>query len=52
MAAAYLGIPLEAVTVETSSSPPELIAANPLGKIPVLIADDGEAVFDSRAITQ
>jgi glutathione S-transferase len=52
MAAAYAGIPLEAVPVEASNPPAELLNANPLGKIPVLIADDGETIFDSRAITQ
>lgn len=52
MAAAYADIPLEAVAVETSHPTEELLAANPLGKIPVLIADDGETIFDSRAITQ
>ncbi len=52
MAARYADIALEAVTVETSAEPPELIGANPLGKIPVLVTDDGEAVFDSRAIIQ
>ena len=52
MAAAYAGIPLEAVLVETSNPTAELLDANPLGKIPVLIADDGETIFDSRAITQ
>jgi glutathione S-transferase len=52
MAAAYADIPLEAVPVETSNPPAELLNANPLGKIPVLIADDGETIFDSRAITQ
>lgn len=38
--------------VETSSPTEDFLKANPLGKIPVLIADDGETVFDSRAITQ
>jgi glutathione S-transferase len=52
MAAAYAGIPLQAVAVETSSQPAELMNANPLGKIPVLITDGGEAIFDSRAIMQ
>ena len=52
MAAAYAGISLEARIVDTTKQPPELMSANPLGKIPVLIADDGEAIFDSRAITQ
>ncbi len=52
MAAAYAGIACEAVTVDTNVDPALLIDANPLGKIPVLITDDGEAVFDSRVITQ
>ena len=52
MAAAYAGIALDAVAVETSAEPAELIGANPLGKIPVLVGDDGDAIYDSRAITQ
>ena len=52
MAAAYAGIALDPVAVETSQEPAELIGANPLGKIPVLVGDDGEAIYDSRAITQ
>ena len=52
MAAAHAGIPLQAVSVETSNPTEEFLKANPLGKIPVLIADDGETIFDSRAITQ
>ena len=52
MAAAHAGIPLQAVPVETSNPTEEFLKANPLGKIPVLIADDGETIFDSRAITQ
>jgi len=52
MAAAHVGIPLEAVLVETSNPTAEFLAANPLGKIPVLVPDDADAIFDSRAITQ
>jgi glutathione S-transferase len=52
MAAAYAGIPVEAVPTDTGAEPAELLATNPLGKIPVLVADDGETVFDSRVITQ
>lgn len=52
MAARAVGIKLEEIKVDTSANPPELIGANPLGKIPTLIADDGLAVFDSRAIMQ
>jgi glutathione S-transferase len=52
MAGAYAGIPLEAVTVETSNPSEEFLRANPLGKIPVLVLEDGDTIFDSRAITQ
>ncbi|PSJ61220.1 glutathione S-transferase [Pseudaminobacter soli (ex Li et al. 2025)] len=52
MAAAYAGIQLEAVPTDTGAEPAELLAANPLGKIPVLVTDGGETVFDSRAINQ
>jgi glutathione S-transferase len=52
MAAAHAGIQVEAIVTDTNAEPPELIGANPLGKIPVWIADDGEAIFDSRVITQ
>ena len=52
MAAAYAGVPLEAVAMETSSPTEEFLKANPLGKIPVLVDDDGQSIFDSRAITQ
>ena len=30
----------------------EIIAANPLGKIPALIREDGPAIYDSRVITR
>ena len=30
----------------------EVFALNPLGKVPVLITDEGEAIFDSRVICQ
>jgi len=52
MAAAAAGIPLELVRVDTSSQPKELTSVNPLGKIPCLVTDEGEGIFDSRAITQ
>lgn len=52
MSAACAGIPFETVTVDTAVDPADLLAANPLGKIPALVTDDGEAIFDSRAITQ
>ncbi|WP_394891071.1 glutathione S-transferase [Mesorhizobium sp. AaZ16] len=52
MAAAYAGIPLEAVVVDTNSQPAELTGPNPLGKIPTLVTDDGRGIYDSRTITQ
>jgi len=42
--------------VQVSSTPlnsaPEILAANPLGKIPALIREDGPAIYDSRVITR
>lgn len=52
MAAAHAGIDLDAEIVDTKPQPDNLTSANPLGKIPVVITDDGESVFDSRAIVQ
>jgi glutathione S-transferase len=52
MAAAYAGIPLEMVVVDANSQPPELTGPNPLGKIPTLVTDDGQGIYDSRTITQ
>lgn len=52
MAAAYAGIPREAVVVDTNSQPAELTGPNPLGKIPTLVTDEGQGIYDSRTITQ
>ncbi len=52
MAAAHAGIAVEIVDTETNQPSEALLKINPLGKIPVLVLDDGEAVFDSRVITQ
>ncbi|RLQ87660.1 glutathione S-transferase family protein [Notoacmeibacter ruber] len=43
-------IAFEGVPTNTGEEPAELMDANPLGKIPVLILDDGRQVFDSGAI--
>jgi len=51
MAAAVAGIAATAEIVDTAAAPARLTSANPLGKIPVLITDDGDTVFDSRSIT-
>lgn len=50
MAAHALGIELELEKVDTSSGPPILLDANPLGKIPTLLTEEDGAIFDSRAI--
>lgn len=52
LAAHYAGIALHCQAVNTKAAPEELIQHNPLGKIPVLVTDDGTSVFDSRVITQ
>ena len=45
---------VEEVSVTTSplASDPAIIAATPTGRIPVLIRDDGPALYDSRVITR
>ena len=52
MAAKLIGLPLEAVNTDAHGQAAELIDANPLGKIPCLVLDDGRTLFDSRPITQ
>lgn len=52
MAAAYAEIPIEAVIVDTNKPSDEFLTANPLGKVPSFVTEDGTAIFDSRAITQ
>ncbi|TYR32838.1 glutathione S-transferase [Mesorhizobium microcysteis] len=52
MAAVACGIAVESKTVDTNAEPAELLAANPLGKIPAMVTDDGEGIFDSRVIMQ
>ena len=52
MAARWCGLDVESRIVNTTEQPADLVAANPLGKIPTLVTDEGDGVFDSRAITQ
>lgn len=40
------------VTTNALSSAPELVAVNPIAKIPALVRDDGPAIYDSRVITR
>jgi glutathione S-transferase len=50
--AAEKKLELDVVTSDPWVVSPELIAANPLGKVPVLITDDGWSLFDSRVIVE
>ncbi len=50
MCAVHSGFAFEAKLTDTSKPNAELAAANPLGKIPVLLSDNDGAVFDSRVI--
>ena len=43
---------IETVPTNPHDSPAGLLAANPLSKVPCLIADDGTAVFDSPVICE
>ena len=51
---ANLNESIEMINVKTTalSVAEEARAANPLGKIPVMILEDGKAIFDSRVITR
>lgn len=52
LAAALCDMPLELETVDTGANPDGLLSANPLGKIPTLVLEDGTAIFDSRVICE
>lgn len=45
---------VEEVQISTNAyaSAPEIIAANPLGKIPALVRDEGPTLYDSRVIAR
>lgn len=45
---------VEEIDVSTTpmNSAPEVVAANPIGKIPALIRADGPGIYDSRVITR
>lgn len=45
-------IPLELVEEDLLKKSPNLLAANSLGKIPALILDDGQSLFDSPVICE
>lgn len=50
------GLAGEVEEISTTTTPldtaPDVAAANPVGKIPALIRDDGPAIYDSRVITR
>lgn len=50
MAARYLELKVTSVKVDTAAPPTTLTAANPLGKIPTLLLNDGRNIYDSVAI--
>ena len=52
MAAVHTGYALESETVDTNADPEKLLKANPLGKIPCLVTDEGDGIHDSRVIMQ
>lgn len=43
-------IPLELVDEDLQKKSPRLLEANPLGKVPTLVLDNGQTVFDSPVI--
>lgn len=50
MGAHHVGVAVEPVPVDTAADPALLTGNNPLGKIPTLLTEDGQAIFDSVAI--
>jgi glutathione S-transferase len=45
-------IPLELIEEDLIKKSPNLLAANPLGKVPALILGDGQSLFDSPVICE
>jgi glutathione S-transferase len=43
---------IETIATNPHESPPALLAANPLSKVPTLVTDDGIAVYDSPVICE
>ena len=41
---------VEVIAASPYDNPPDLLAANPLCKVPALLTDDGKAIFDSPVI--
>ena len=45
-------IPLELISEDLAKKSPALLAANPLGKIPTLVLDNGQVIVDSPVICE
>lgn len=43
---------LELATTNAHASPADLLAANPLSKVPCLVTDEGQAIYDSPVICE
>jgi len=52
MAAVVCGFDLELVITDTAAEGETLTHANPIGKIPALVLDDGDTLYDSRVICE
>lgn len=50
MAALHVGFPARPRAVDAIEPAADFLDANPLGKLPVLLLDDGRAIHDSRVI--
>lgn len=52
LVAAVRGVPLDILQQSPFEDPAELLAVNPLGKVPALILNDGTALYDSPVICE
>lgn len=43
---------IEVIAVDANASPPELLAVNPLSKVPALVTEDGMTLYDSPVICE
>jgi len=44
--------PIDLIEVDLAAPPADFLAANPLGKVPALVADEGGTLFDSPVICE
>ncbi|WP_185983239.1 glutathione S-transferase family protein [Aureimonas mangrovi] len=52
LAAAHCDIAVEDVATDTGEPAADFLSANPLGKIPTLVLEDGTGIYDSRVICE